>query len=114
MLNDDASEIKAIGIASRQDDGRKALDVLDRVNEPKELLILKGIECLAAYRDYFTRMSIEDAKAVLAANNAGVRVLAWAWQPAVKEQIEANHPDNEYVCVSHPQYIALIRPSEPF
>ncbi|CAJ2506001.1 Uu.00g001310.m01.CDS01 [Anthostomella pinea] len=84
-------ELGKVEVEASQDGGRKALDVLERLDEAygdASLLYLKGITCLDAYYHHFGSMSIEDARSVLIADEAGRRVVQWTRKPAIWRQIE--------------------------
>lgn len=98
------SKLRAIELEASRDGGRNALDVLERINDGPQAdqdegldIISKSIKCLQVYHDRLKPLSKVDAKLVLAADDAGARVLRWAWNPAVKAKIEGNHTENRFV-----------------
>lgn len=102
------SELRAVELEASRNGGRNALGVLERLedrpqgdHEERPDIISKSIKCLQAYHDRIEPLSIEDAKIVLAADNAGTRVLRWAFSPEMKAKIEGNHPEKMFVsCVA--------------
>ncbi|KAH9907807.1 hypothetical protein F4778DRAFT_447967 [Xylariomycetidae sp. FL2044] len=88
-------EIEGVGVEAARDGGRNALNILESLNDvDANILILKSIQCLSAYREAISILTVEDAKRVLVADDAGRRVHDWMRGPVVWGQIEGNHPEN--------------------
>ncbi|KAK7995855.1 hypothetical protein PG991_015322 [Apiospora marii] len=91
-----AADLKHIEVKAWKNDGKHALDVLDRLClEPHDdQVIPKAITCLQAYKHSIEHLSVEDAKVVLANDEAGNRVVHWFETEAINQQIKRNHPEN--------------------
>ncbi|KAI0514342.1 hypothetical protein F5B22DRAFT_611185 [Xylaria bambusicola] len=92
---DQALGLRDLEILASRNNGHHALDILRKLGDRDgNAMILKGIRCLQAYHDRISPYSVEFAKRIIAADDAGEVVHAWVCQPHVQEAIESNHQDN--------------------
>jgi hypothetical protein len=69
--------------------GRGALEHLEDIDDTDgSKVFAKGIHCLQAYRDRIRKLSENEAKKVIMADDAGRRVHAWVIQPHVWREIK--------------------------
>ncbi|KAK7967184.1 uncharacterized protein PG986_001461 [Apiospora aurea] len=93
---DAALGMKHVEVEAWKHDGKHALDVLDGLClEPHDVqAIPKAIKCLEAYKHSIQDLSVDDAKATIARDEAGNRVVQWFETEAINQQIKGNHPEN--------------------
>ncbi|KAK8058477.1 hypothetical protein PG994_008925 [Apiospora phragmitis] len=89
-------DLKHIEVQAWNPVGKHALDVFDRLRlEPEDdQVIPNAIICLQAYKHSIEVLSVERAKATIARDEAGSRVVQWFETKGINRQMKSNHPEN--------------------
>ncbi|KAK5624370.1 hypothetical protein RRF57_000086 [Xylaria bambusicola] len=91
-----ALELRRIEVLAFQDNGSNALDILKALDESDgDIMVLKGMRCLQAYRKRIRPLSLEEARKVIDIDDAGKIVQDWFFQPRVRAAIETNYGENK-------------------
>ncbi|KAK8856967.1 hypothetical protein PGQ11_012879 [Apiospora arundinis] len=88
-------QLKHLSEKAWAEDGRHALDLLDRLclETHGDLAITKAVICLEAYKHRFGRLSVKDARTILASDDAANRVVQWFETKGVIQHLRDRHPD---------------------
>ncbi|KAK8004222.1 hypothetical protein PG989_003941 [Apiospora arundinis] len=88
-------QLKRLSEKAWAEDGRHALDLLDRLclETHGDLAITKAVICLEAYKHRFGRLSVKDARTILASDDAANRVVQWFETKGVIQHLRHRHPD---------------------